>query len=232
MNLVGIIGAMEEEVLVLRDKMSIDDVRSIAGMEYVSGKISGRSVILVRSGIGKVNAAVCAQIMIDVFRVDAVINLGVAGALDEELDIYDLVISKDAVQHDFDAQVFGYQKGQIPRMEDYLFQANSKLIHMAEKAANRLSAKQKVVVGRVASGDQFISSEEIKKHLRDDFSAACAEMEGAAVAHVCYLNQVPFVIIRSISDKADKSADVNYEVFTEKAAEHSAILVIGMMEML
>ena len=149
MKLVGIIGAMEEEVMMLREQMTVTNVRSIAHTEYIRGSLSGREIVLAKSGIGKVNAAVCSQVMIDIFRVDALINLGVAGAISPELDICDVVISRDFIQHDVDAAAFGYSKGEIPQMDTSVFKADTHLIHLVEKASDVLDAKTRVITGRI-----------------------------------------------------------------------------------
>lgn len=232
MGKIGIIGAMEEEVMALKDKLKVTDIRSIASLEYYAGKLNNREVVLVRGGIGKVNAAVCTQTLIDCFHVDAIINTGVAGALSEELEIGDIVISRDALQHDFDATGFGYEKGTIPRMQESCFKADKALIHIAEKASQVLSVKTNVFTKRIVSGDQFISNKDKKKELIEDFDGFCTEMEGAAVAQACYLNKIPFVIIRSISDKADDSAEMNYSQFTQLAAANSCKLIEKMVEIM
>ncbi len=232
MGKIGIIGAMEEEVMALKDKLKVSDIRSIASLEFYAGKLSNREVVLVRGGIGKVNAAVCTQILIDCFHVDAIINTGVAGALSDELEIGDIVISRDALQHDFDATGFGYEKGTIPRMAESCFKADKGLIHIAEKASQVLSVKTNIFTKRIVSGDQFISDKEKKKVLIGEFDGFCTEMEGAAVAQACYLNKIPFVIIRSISDKADDSAEMNYSQFTQIAAANSCKLIEKMVEIM
>ncbi len=232
MGKTGIIGAMEEEVLALREKLKVSEVRGIASLEFYVGTLNGKEVVLVRAGIGKVNAAICAQLLIDCFHVDAIINTGVAGALSDELDIGDIVISSDALQHDMDASGFGYDLGVIPRMEESHFKSDKRLIKIAEKASEVLSMKTNVYVKRIVSGDQFISDPLKKKQLVESFDGFCVEMEGAAIAHVCYVNKIPFVIIRSISDKADDSAEVNFSQFTQLAAANSCKMIEKMIEIM
>lgn len=232
MKLIGIIGAMEEEVLALKDKMTITDTRSIAHIEYSKGFLENREVVLAKSGIGKVNAAICAQIMIDVFKVDSLINLGVAGALSPELDICDVVISKDFIQHDMDVTAFGYRRGEIPQMDNSTFRADTHLIHLVEKASEVLSSKTKVVTGRILSGDTFVSGAKEKEELYQEFNGECTEMEGAAIAQVCYVNRVPFVGVRSISDKADNTADVDFNEFTRQAAMNSSKMLLRLFTIL
>lgn len=232
MGKIGIIGAMEEEVLALREKIKLQDVRSIASLEFYSGTLHGKEVVLVKAGIGKVNAALCTQLLIDCFHIDAIINTGVAGALSDELDIGDIVISVDAVQHDLDATGFGYERGIIPRMEESHFKADKRLVHIAEKASEVLSMNTNVFTKRIVSGDQFISDPAKKKELQTVFNGFCTEMEGAAIAHACYLNKIPFVIIRSISDKADDTAEINFSQFTQLAAANSCKMIEKMIEIM
>jgi len=232
MGRIGIIGAMEEEVLALKSRINLTEVRGIASLEFYVGSLNGREVVVVRGGIGKVNAAICTQLLIDCFQIDAIINTGVAGALSDELEIGDIVISEDAVQHDVDATSFGYERGYIPRMKESFFKADHNLIHIAEKASGVLSMQTKVYVKRILSGDQFVSSIAKKQELIKVFGGFCTEMEGAAVAHTCYVNQIPFVIIRSISDKADDSAEINFNEFAQLAAANSSQMLEKMMHYL
>ncbi len=232
MDLIGIIGAMEEEVLTLKDKMNIQEVRSIASLDFFVGELKNKKVVVVQGGIGKVNAAVCTQILIDVFYVDAIVNTGVAGALSDKLEIGDVVISKEAIQHDFDATSFDYKLGEIPRMDTSVFKADEHMIKIAEKASDVLDSHVNVYTERIVSGDQFIADPRRKKEIIRDFNGFCTEMEGAAIAHVCYLNRMPYVIIRSISDKADDSADMNFAEFTKMAALNSCKLIERILELL
>lgn len=230
MNKIGIIGAMDEEVDILVEIMDIRETVEKASLKFYEGKIEGKDVVLVRCGIGKVNAALCAQILISEFDVDAVVNTGVAGALHSDLDVYDIVISTDAIQHDFDTTVFGDKKGVIPRMDSSVFVADERLINAAYESSLEQTKNHKVVKGRVVSGDIFISSKELKDELVNEFDAHCGEMEGAAIAHVCALNKIAFVIIRAMSDKADGSADVTYEEFVKDAAHNSKDIVLNMLK--
>lgn len=227
---IGIIGAMEVEVELLKDAMDVKKVTTISGMDFYEGKLGDRNVVLVQSGIGKVNAGTCAQTLITVFHATAVINTGVAGCLDEDLDIGDFVISKDAVQHDFDLTPLGYPKGEIPYTGKYAFEAEPSLIALAEDAVGKLVADLKYVVGRVCSGDQFIASEEQKERIVSEFGGSCCEMEGAAIAQVCYLNDVPFLVIRVMSDKADGTAPEDYPEFEKLAAMRCAFVLKYMIE--
>ena len=227
--MIGIIGAMDEEVISLKRKMTVKEMRTIASMEFCTGSIEDKEVVIVRCGIGKVNAAICTQILIDQFQVKCIINTGVAGGLHPEINIGDIVISSDTVEHDMDASAVGNPRGEIPRMNKTYFEADDRLVKIAQEAAKSLTGDHQVLVGRVASGDQFISSVRVKEEIYSVFTAYCAEMEGAAIAHTCYLNQVPFVIIRAISDKADHSADINFEEFVSLAAKNASKMIEGML---
>ena len=229
MRRIGIIGAMEEEVAALKEQMDIEELRTIAGMEFCKGVCEGQPVVVVRSGIGKVNAAVCTQILCDVFQAEAIINTGVAGSLKNEINIGDIVLSTDALQHDMDATGFGYEAGVIPRMETSVFEADEELITLAEKVCREVNPDIQVFKGRVISGDQFISDHGVKECLITMFKGYCTEMEGAAIAQAAWLNKVPYLVIRAISDKADGSAEMDYSEFEMKAIEHTVHLVTGML---
>ena len=230
--MIGIIGAMDEEVISLKRKMNVTEQREIAGMEFFIGIVGEKEVVVVRCGIGKVNAAVCTQILADIFNVEYVINTGVAGGLNPDLNIGDIVVSSDTVEHDMDASAVGNPRGEIPRMKKTYFEADQQLIDAAKAAAENLKGDHKVFVGRIASGDQFICSMKVKEDIYTTFTAYCAEMEGAAIAHTCFLNQIPFVVIRAISDKADQSADVNFEEFVDVAARNASRMIEGILQTL
>lgn len=227
--MLGIIGAMEIEVNRIKEQMEDVSVTDKAGMSFFEGKWNGNDVVVVRSGIGKVNAAVCAQILADTFHADAIINTGIAGSLKNEINIGDIVLSTDAIQHDMDAQGFGYAPGVIPQMEVSDFQADEKLIELAKKCCAEVCPDIQVFTGRVVSGDQFISDKKKKEWLSSQFEGLCAEMEGAAIAQAAYLNHVPFLIIRAISDKADDSATMDYPEFEAMAAENSVKLLADIV---
>ena len=226
---IGVIGAMEEEVLALREKLM--DVRQLqkASMDFYSGTLNGKEVVIVRSGIGKVNAGICTQILADVYQVDAVINTGIAGSLKTEINIGDVVISTDTLQHDMDATGFGYEPGVIPRMETSCFPADPELLKQAEAACREAVPRIQVFTGRVVSGDQFISDKNVKERIVRQFGGMCTEMEGAAIAQAAWLNGIPFVVIRAISDKADDSATMDYPTFERQAIAHSVALVENLI---
>ena len=232
MKRIGIIGAMDAEVSLLKASITDQKTEVIAQMEFVSGKMGGTEAVVVKCGMGKVNAGICAHTLINRYGVSEVINTGVGGSLDNRIDIGDIVVSTDAVQHDFDVRVIGFQRGEIPYTGLYAFPADPSLIEAAIKAVRDTAPEVKVFEGRVCSVDQFIASSEQKKAIIDNFGGLCCEMEGAAIAQTCYLNQTPYVIIRAISDKADDSAAMDYPTFEKKAVEHSVKLIEGLMEAL
>lgn len=225
MKKVGIIGAMDLEVEELKEKMTVANITKKANMEFFEGSLNGAEVVIVKCGIGKINAALCVQILADVFAVTHIINTGVAGSLNAKLDIGDILISKDALHHDMDVTIFGYALGEVPQMGFREFKADENLIALAKASCEKVNPDLHTLVGRVVSGDQFISSKEVKERLISTFQGDCAEMEGASIAHGAYLNGIPFVIIRAISDKADDSAEMDYPTFEREAAKHSARLV-------
>ena len=209
----------------LKARMSVTARTTRAGMEFFEGTLGGVPVVIVRCGIGKVNAAICVQILADMFQVTHVINTGVAGSLNAALDIGDIVISRDVIHHDMDVRVFGYPLGQVPQLDTLAFPGDETLIRLAMDSCEEANPGLHTAVGRIVSGDQFISDKEIKNRLITEFHADCTEMEGAAIAHAAYLNGLPFVIIRAISDKADDSAEMDYPAFEREAAGHCARLV-------
>ena len=228
--MLGIIGAMDEEVAKIKEQMEDVETKQIASMEFLKGTVKGHPVVVVRSGIGKVNAAMCTQILADIYHVDAVINTGIAGSLNADINIGDIVLSTDALEHDMDAVAFGYPVGQIPRMDTLSFKADEQLRKTAKKICEKVNPDVTVFEGRVVSGDQFISDKQKKEWLIENFAGYCTEMEGAAIAHAAYLNDIPFLIIRAISDKADDSASVDYPAFEAKAIEHSVRLLLALCE--
>ncbi len=222
----GIIGAMESEVTAIKDAMADVRVTRVSGMEFACGSIAGSEVVVVQCGIGKVNAAVCAQTLINGFGVDRVVNTGVAGSLTDELTINDFVVSVDAVQHDYDVTAIGFAPGEIPYTGMVAFPADEGMRERAVEAVRRAAPTSKVLEGRVCSGDQFIATTEQRERIVSTFGGLCAEMEGAAIAQVCHLNGTPYVIIRAISDDSD---GMTYEEFQAEAARECANAVLTML---
>lgn len=226
MKKLGIIGAMTVEVESLKEKMeSVQQVRR-ADIIFCEGTLLGLPVVIAQCGVGKVNAAMCVQIMCDCFGVTHLVNTGVAGSLCTELDIGDFVISRDAMYHDFDCHVLNpnYPVGQVPGMSVRAFAADAQLIQYAFEAAQQVHEGH-AKIGRVASGDQFVCDSAVKEAIIANTGALCTEMEGAAIAHAAWRNGVPFVVIRAISDKADNSAEMDYPTFEAIAARRCAEVI-------
>ena len=209
----------------------MEDVRIIkkASMDFYEGILAWKKVVVVRSGIGKVNAGICAQILADVFSVDAIINTGIAGSLNKNINIGDIVLSTDVVQHDMDATGFGYRKGQIPQMPVFFFNADDNLRRLAAEVCKEVNPDIQVFEGRIASGDQFVCDQDVKNRIVSEFSAYATEMEGAAIGQAAYLNEIPFLVVRAISDKADGSAQMDYSEFEKAAVDHSVRLTLNML---
>ena len=231
MKKIGIIGAMAMEVSTLKEEMFDSQQIEKAGMIFYYGSLQGCEVVVVQSGIGKVNAAACTQLLIDLFQVDCVINTGVAGSLDNNINVGDIVISTDAVQHDMStsAGAFGDADGQIPGLPVFSFVADEELRKLAVENCQKYLTDIQVFQGRVLTGDIFLADHHRKEALVQEFAGICVEMEGAAIAHVAYLNQLPFLIIRAISDKADGSAHTDFPTFAARAAERSVELLLHML---
>lgn len=214
--MIGIIGAMDSEVAALVAAMSAKETQEYNNYKFYKGTLFGKEVVIVKCGIGKVNAAVCTQILLSNFNIEKVINTGIAGAVGTGLKQYDFVASTNVIHHDVDVQIFGYKPGQVPGMPE-TFAADEKLADAAVSAFNKsaLAKEHKITKGLVASGDQFIAGGEKKDFIVSTFKPQCVEMEGASIAQVCYINKTPFAIIRCMSDCADDSAS---EEYSEEAA--------------
>ena len=230
--MIGIIGAMEEEITNLKYHMEVFDVQTIAGMSFFKGAVKGTELVLVRSGIGKVNAGICTQILASVFNVDTVINTGIAGSLNAAIDIGDIVVSTSLVQYDVDARNFGYKLGEIPRMNIIEFPADKELTDKTESVFAALDLGVKLYKGMIATGDKFVSEDSLKAEIVNNFHAYCVEMEGAAIAQAAMLNNMKCVVIRAISDKADNSANVDYRTFEAKAIENMSKISLALVDSL
>lgn len=227
----GIIGAMTVEVETLKAKMTNLEIVERAGMTFYQGELEGLPAVVVVCGVGKVNAALCVQVLCDCFGVTHVVNTGVAGSLCAELDIGDFVISRDAMYHDFDCGTLNYPVGQVPGLPVHRFVADELLIQGAQAAAEQVHSGH-VHVGTVASGDQFICDNAVKRAIIENTGAICTEMEGAAIAHAAWKNGIPFVVIRAISDKADGSAEMDYPTFEAMAAHRCAAVTQALAKKL
>lgn len=226
---VGVIGAMEEEIKKLLENMENPNQVSVHGIPFFQGECQGVPIVLCKCGVGKTNAAITAMTLVNHFQVDQIIFTGVAGALDPDLDIGDIVVSRDCQYHDMDVRALGFDLGIIPFQEQSIFPADETLIHWAQAACSELDGVQ-VRKGRVLTGDQFVSDREKSKFLHQQLQGSCVEMEGAAVAHVAYMTKRPYVVIRSMSDRADQSAHVNFEEFTQLASDRSSYVVQRLLE--
>ena len=217
----GIIGAMQVEVEILLSAMHNKTERTIAGSTFYEGTLENLDVVVVQCGVGKVNAAICAQILCSCFGITHLVNTGIAGSLCADLDIGDLVVSTDAMYHDFDCVHFGYPYGKVPGMDVTSFPADEAMIGYAFDAAEAVNPGH-TRKGRVASGDQFVAVKELKEKIIANTQGLCTEMEGASIAQTAYRNGLPFVILRAISDKADDSAQMDYPTFERIAAHRCA----------
>lgn len=221
---IGIIGAMDIEVSELIEFMKNIKKDTVSSITYYEGTLQGKDVVVAKCGVGKVHAAVCAQTMILKYEPDVIINTGVAGSLNSKLDIADLVISDNVVQHDMDTSGLGDPIGLISGVNLISIPCSRALVEKIEKSAKTIE-NTNVIVGTIASGDQFICNQDKRDYIVKHFDALCAEMEGAAIGHVCYLNKVDFCIVRAISDKADGSAHMDFPTFTKIAAKKSTQLI-------
>ena len=223
----GIIGAMESEVNAIYAQMENKEIVEYNGIKFYKGSLYGKDVVVIQCGIGKVNAALCTQLLILKFGVDKVVNTGIAGATGTDLNIYDFVVSTETVYHDFDTQFFGYKLGQVPGLPE-TFKTDEKLVESVVSAFNnsKLSSEHKIRTGLIASGDQFIAGGEKKNFIISNFHPLCVEMEGCAVAHTCYKNNVPFVVVRCMSDCADDTVQVRYDEAEASALSSTMLLSI------
>lgn len=233
MKKLGIIGAMSIEVENLKAAMTDLQITEKAGMEFYEGKLENLPCVVVQCGVGKVNAALCVQVLCDLYGVTHVVNTGVAGSLCNDLDIGDFVISDDAMYHDFNCAPINpnYAVGQVPGLPVRTFKADENLMKLAFDAAESVNPGH-AKIGRVASGDQFVCRKDVKEQIISDTGALCTEMEGAAIAHAAWRNGVPFVVLRAISDKADDSAEMDYPTFEQIAAARSTAVTQTMAKML
>ncbi len=223
---IGIIGAMDEEVRHLKDDTENKKTTEIAGMEFCEGTLEGKKVVIVQCGMGKVNAGICAHTLINRFGCTKIINTGVAGSLQDQMKLGDIVVAVDAVQHDFTVEEIGFEKGEIPYTGRYSFPTDEAMRKTAVEAAKSVAPDANVYEGRICTGDQFIATQEQKDRILADFGGLCCEMEGGAIAQACYLNNTPFVIIRAISDTAD---DDEYEIFMKTTAINCSRIVEYMV---
>lgn len=228
---IGIIGAMKEELEILLNTISVDKVEQKAGMTFNKGKYGENELVLVVCGIGKVNAAVCTQILIDDFNVDLVINVGVAGGLGLNIKPGDIVIAENLVQYDMNTSYFGDRVGQIPRLETFDFKCDTNLVEKAKTACSNIQGHE-FFIGRIATGDEFLHEKEKITWVNKEFGALACEMEGGSIAQVCYLNNIPFVVIRSISDNSLTEVAMAYEDFLPLAIKNSTNILKNILALI
>ncbi|MGL4741008.1 MAG: 5'-methylthioadenosine/adenosylhomocysteine nucleosidase [Sarcina sp.] len=224
----GIIAAMSEELEIIKQEMTIESETTKANMTFYKGKLWNQDIVGVVCGIGKVNAAICSQILISEYNVGAVINVGVAGGIKKDIFPGNVVIADNLVQYDMDTTAFGDKIGQIPRLDTYDFKCDTKLVELAKKACDE-NADIKSSVGRIITGDKFVASVETVQWMEKEFDASACEMEGGSIAHTCYLNNVPFVVIRSISDNANNGAHMDFAEFTTIGVKNSTAILKSML---
>lgn len=220
---IGIIVATDEELIEMKNIMDSYEEKDIYELTFVKGKINGKKVIVVKCGVGKVNAARTTQILIDNFKISKIINIGAAGGINPELKIQDIVIGEKIVQYDFDTTSAGdYEKGEIQGIGKFI-RSDYELINICKKVLEkRVDNSIKVVIGTIATADIFCSDPEIAKEVREEFGAECVEMEGAAIAQVCFLDKIPFLVIRGISDTPNGNNEMDYYTYCHIAAKHAA----------
>jgi len=229
MKTIGVIAAMEEEISELRGRLGVISVKNIVGVDFCMGKLGAKSAVLARCGIGKVNAAICAQIMIDMYAVDCIVNIGVAGGLAEGLSVGSIVVGSSVAHHDFDTTAFGDAPGLIPRLNKREFDSDPALVKIAYEAAEAVRPGG-ARTGMIVSGDQFVSGRTEKERINSTFGALCVEMEGAAIGQACWLNKIPFVVVRIISDDASEGAAVSFAEFIKGAAKSSADIAEALIK--
>ena len=225
---IGIIGAMTDEVREIISHLENETVETVSGIEFHTGSLFGKNVVIARCGVGKVFAAICAEAMIIKYSPDLIINSGVGGAVDKALRPLDIVFADKLVQHDMDTSPIGDPVGLISGINKIYFDTDSRAVDVLAAAAKELGLNS--MVGIIASGDKFVAKAEDKCYIRDTFSAVSCEMEGAAIAHTAFVNEIPFVVVRAISDSADGDASMDYMTFLPKAADASTKLTLALVE--
>lgn len=227
--LIGIIGAMDIEVQALKDLMKNPTVKTISTVDFYSGEINGIDTVVAVAGVGKVNAAVCTQTMILAYNPSYIINVGVAGGLSPEFKIGDIAVAENVVEHDMDTSPIGDVPGYISGINVVRIPCDRWLCEMMFTASQHIEGI-KVLKGTIASGDQFISKDEERQKITSNFDAIAAEMEGASIGHVCYMNKVPFGVLRAISDGANSDSAMDYPTFAKIADEHSIKIILELLE--
>lgn len=218
MKHIGIIAALDEEIEAIKELMKDINIKNIYELQFILGTINSKNVVLVKCGVGKVNAARVAQVLIYNFDLEYIVNVGTAGGLNENIEIGDIVIGEKLVQHDFDVTAAGREKGYITDIGKY-FYSDEELIKKAKKTIEKMDEAFNSIIGTIATGDVFVQDIKIKEEIIKEFNADCTEMEGAAIAQVCTLDKIPFIVIRSISDKPNGNNGIDFEKYLELACE-------------
>ncbi len=230
-KLIGIITAMEEEKEEIKHEMTQIKINKIYDLEFIEGLIDNKKCVLVKCGIGKVNSARTTQILIDNYEIVFIINVGVAGSLNDKLNIGDIVIGENLVQHDFDITAFGHEKGYITGVGKEI-KSDENLIKIFKEASKELSKDIKVILGNIASGDIFCTSVKMKEEILKTFNSDCVEMEGASIAQVCKLDKIPFAVIRAISDSPNENNNIDFDKFIKMASKRAAELIKNTLKIL
>lgn len=221
--MIGIIGAMASEVDGLKAKMSDCKTETISGVDFCTGAIAKNAVVVAQAGVGKVNAAVTAQTMILRYGVDAVINIGVAGGMEPSLKIGDIVVADRVVEHDMDTTAVGDEPGFITGIDRVYMDCDKEISDLLYESA--VEAGVHTICGTIASGDIFVAEDSVRNRITEQFNAAATEMEGAAIGHVCTMNNVPFAVLRAMSDCANDDSHVDFPTFAAAAAEKSIEII-------
>lgn len=228
---IGMIGAMSVEVLALKNKMSDVQTKTVSRIDFHSGMLCGKEVVLAVCGVGKVNAAMCAQTMILNYKPDLIINIGVAGGIGGDVSVFDVVIAESVVQHDFDLTPLGFEAGHIVGIEKAFFACAPHLVEKLSNAAKILT-DTRVFKGIIATGDQFLNNAQDAKRISQTFGALAGEMEGGSIGQVCYINDVDFCVVRTISDGGDDASHMDFNEFCEAAANKSVEMITAFLESL
>ena len=223
MKYIGIVVAMDEEREEILELMTNVQVKQIYNLRFLTGKINNRDCILIKSGVGKVNAARTTQIMIDNYDIEYVVNVGTAGAIDNDLNVTDVVIGEKIAQHDFDITAFGHEKGYITGVGKYVY-SDERLINKCKKVMEDIDKDNSfnIKVGAIASGDVFCTDPKLASNIYEEFNASCVEMEGAAIGQICALDNVPFIVIRSISDSPNGNNNIDFDAYLDIASKRGA----------
>ncbi len=225
--MIGILGAMSVEIRGLMASLEQAKEQRVGHMRFVSGRLYGREAVLAECGIGKVNAAACAQAMIQLYRPSLVLNVGVGGSLSSELHYAEVAVARDLVQHDVDTTALGDEYGLVSTVNLIRFPCDERAVNLIAECVRAVGSR--AVVGTIASGDQFVATRERKEFIVSHFGAICCEMEGGAIAQVCYLNDTPCAVVRAISDNADEGAHEDYPQFTARAVKQTEALMRAVL---